>query len=216
MYRTRPGGRPQLSDPLDTAYPHYVLLELAATGPVDLAEMLDALLARGMDDDLVLDGVLASSESQSQRLWQFRESMLEGQQQRGEHLRTDISVPTSALAGFAEAASQAVGAYSPDSTIIAYGHVGDGNLHFNVLPPATLTEPQKKALLHDIETALFEVVDRFNGSISAEHGIGRTKQAAYLARTSEVERELLAGLKQLLDPDQLMSMGRILPDPRAS
>ncbi|MCG7600018.1 FAD-binding oxidoreductase [Halomonas sp. McH1-25] len=207
---------PQLRDPLDAAYPHYVLLDLAATGPVDLGEMIEALLTRGMENELVLDGALASSESQSQRLWQFRESMLEGQQRRGEHLRTDISVPISALADFAEAATQAVSMHAPEATIIAYGHVGDGNLHFNVLPPATLADEEKTALLHDIETLLFAVVDRFDGSISAEHGIGRVKQAAYLERISDMERELLSGLKRLFDPDQLMGMGRILPDPPSS
>lgn len=203
---------PQLSDPLDEAYPHYVLLELAATGPVDLGEMLEALLARGMESGLVLDGALASSETQAQRLWQFRESMLEGQQKRGAHLRTDISIPISALADFADAATRAVNAQSPESTIIAYGHVGDGNLHFNVLPPITLSDEEKQALLHAIETTLFKVVDRFDGSISAEHGIGRVKQAAYVQRASAIELELMAGIKQLLDPDQLMTMGRILPE----
>ncbi|GAB2781630.1 FAD-binding oxidoreductase [Halomonas shantousis] len=204
---------PQLSDPMDDAHPIYVLLELAATGPVDLGEMLESLLEHSMEEGLVLDGTLASSEAQSRRLWQFRESMLEGQQMRGEHLRTDISVPISRLADFANAATQTVNAQWPDATVIAYGHVGDGNLHFNVLPPAALDETKKKALLHEIEIALFEVVDRFDGSISAEHGIGRVKQEAYLQRVSEVELELLTGLKQLFDPDQLMAMGRILPAP---
>lgn len=203
---------PELSDPLDTAHPWYVLMEVSASGTLDLDRMLEQLLERGMEDDLVCNGVLASSETQAARLWQFRESMLEGQRRRGEHLRTDIAVPISALSAFVAQASLAIHERSPDCEIIAYGHVGDGNLHVNILPPPGLAEAQKKAHLHDLETRLFEIVDQFGGSLSAEHGIGRTKQAAYLARLSPVERELVEGIKALFDPAGLMNPGRILPD----
>jgi FAD/FMN-containing dehydrogenase len=202
---------PELSDPLDDAYPWYVLMEVAASGPLDLDAMLEHLLERGMEGDLVLDGALASSETQADRLWQFRESMLEGQRRRGEHLRTDISVPISAIPAFVERAGEAVMAASPDCEIIAYGHVGDGNLHFNILPPPEMPETDKKAHLHALEERLFAVVDTFGGSLSAEHGIGRTKQAAYLARLSPLERELAEGLKALFDPEGRLNPGRILP-----
>ncbi|SEL87114.1 FAD-binding oxidoreductase [Halomonas daqiaonensis] len=202
---------PSLSDPMEEAHPWYVLMEVAATGPVDLSAMLEQLLERGMERELVLDGALASSENQSLQLWQFRESMLEGQRLRGEHLRTDISVPISAIPAFVTEATEAVMAASPDCEIIAYGHVGDGNLHFNILPPGTLDNDAKHDHLHALETTLFEVLDGFDGSISAEHGIGRAKQAAYLSRLSPMELELARGIKTLLDPDGLMNAGRILP-----
>ncbi|CAM3360620.1 FAD-binding oxidoreductase [Halomonas lysinitropha] len=202
---------PSLRDPMDDAHPWYVLMEVAATGPVDLGVMLEQLLEQGMEDELILNGVLASSESQSQQLWQFRESMLEGQRLRGEHLRTDISVPISAIPAFVTQATEVVMAASPDCEIIAYGHVGDGNLHFNILPPSTLDDEAKHDHLHALEATLFEVLDGFDGSISAEHGIGRTKQAAYLSRLSPMELELARGIKTLFDPDGLMNAGRILP-----
>ncbi|QTP55218.1 FAD-binding oxidoreductase [Billgrantia sulfidoxydans] len=202
---------PELRDPLDDAYPWYVLLEVSASGPLDLGAMLEYLLEQGMARELVLDGALASSEAQSRQLWQFRESMLEGQRRRGEHLRTDISVPISAIPAFVDEASRIVMAASPECEIIAYGHVGDGNLHFNILPPPAMPEADKRRHLHDLEAHLFEVLDGVGGSISAEHGIGRTKQAAYLARLSPVERELAEGIKALFDPDGLMNPGRILP-----
>ncbi|GHE22905.1 FAD-binding oxidoreductase [Halomonas urumqiensis] len=202
---------PELRDPMDDSYPWYVLMEVAATGPIDLGELLEQLLESGMERELVLDGALASSDTQSAQLWQFRESMLEGQRRRGEHLRTDISVPISAIADFVSQASDVVMAASPQCEIIAYGHIGDGNLHFNILPPTTLADADKKAHLHELEERLFEVLDRFKGSISAEHGIGRTKQAPYLARLSPLERELVAGIKTLFDPKGLMNAGRILP-----
>ncbi|MDI5934397.1 FAD-binding oxidoreductase [Halomonas kalidii] len=202
---------PSLRDPLEAPHPWYVLMEVAACGPVDLGEMVEQLLAQGMEHDLILDGVLAGSEAQSRQLWQFRESMLEGQRRRGEHLRTDISVPISAIPAFVEAASRAVMAASPRCEIIAFGHVGDGNLHFNILPPADMAEADKRPHLHELEERVFTVLDDFGGSLSAEHGIGRTKQAAYLARLSPLERELAEGIKALFDPRGLMNPGRILP-----
>ncbi|QPL48212.1 FAD-binding oxidoreductase [Halomonas sp. A40-4] len=202
---------PELRDPLESAYPWYVLMEVAATGPIDLSAMLEQLLEKGMEREWVLDGALASSDTQSAQLWQFRESMLEGQRRRGEHLRTDISVPISALPDFVTQASETVMAASPECEIIAYGHVGDGNLHFNILPPMAMADSEKKAHLHDLEERLFDVLDDFHGSISAEHGIGRTKQAPYLARLSPLERELVQGVKTLFDPKGLMNPGRILP-----
>jgi FAD/FMN-containing dehydrogenase len=202
---------PELSDPLENTYPWYVLMDVAATGPVDLSTMLEQLLETGMAGELVLDGALASSDTQSAQLWQFRESMLEGQRRRGEHLRTDISVPISAIPDFVTQASEVIMAASPECEIIAYGHVGDGNLHFNILPPIAMADGAKKAHLHALEERLFDVLDEFHGSISAEHGIGRTKQAAYLARLSPIERELISGVKALFDPKGLMNPGRILP-----
>ncbi|MFW3616475.1 FAD-binding oxidoreductase [Billgrantia antri] len=202
---------PSLGDPLEQHYPWYVLMEVTASGPLDLGAMLEHLLEQGMARELVLDGALASSESQSAQLWQFRESMLEGQRRRGEHLRTDISIPISAIPAFVDAASHMVMEASPECEIIAYGHIGDGNLHFNILPPRAMAESEKRPHLHELESRLFEALDGFGGSISAEHGIGRTKQAAYLSRLSPVERELAEGIKTLFDPEGLMNPGRILP-----
>ncbi|MBZ9568978.1 FAD-binding oxidoreductase [Modicisalibacter tunisiensis] len=202
---------PSLPDPLGSPYPIYVLLEVAASGPLDLDALIEHLFETGMAAGQILDGVLAGSDTQAERLWQIRERMVEGQQLRGEHLRTDIALPISTLADFFAAASRRMVERSPDTTVIAYGHIGDGNLHFNLLPPAGLTLADKKALLHELETELFALVDDHHGSISAEHGIGRVKQAPYLAGLAPVERELLEGIKRLFDPEELMSPGRILP-----
>lgn len=202
---------PELSDPLDTPYPVYVLMELSASGPVSLDSMIEGLFEAGLTDGLLLDGVLASSDTQANQLWMIREAMLEGQQLHGLHLRTDIGLPISALSDFHQQASAMVHAHSPESEVIAYGHVGDGNLHFNILPPPQLNEDEKAAVLHDLEMRLFALVPQFNGSISAEHGIGRLKQAPFLETLDETERQLMQQLKLLLDPDELMCPGRILP-----
>ena len=205
---------PALRDPLDAAHPWYVLMEVAATGPVDLTAMLEHLLERGMQRELIVDGALASSDSQSQQLWQFRESMLEGQRLRGEHLRTDMSVPISAIPAFVEQATHAMMAASPDCEIIAYGHIGDGNLHFNIMPPTALDDADKGQHLHELEERLFAVLDRFGGSISAEHGIGRAK-VRHLHLTSEQGSiTAMQQLKHSLDPDRLLNPGVLLPGGR--
>lgn len=201
----------QLSDPLTASHPYYVLLELAASGPVELDELFDRFLEQGLHSGLLLDGAVATNVAQAQRFWLIREAMVEGQRLRGEHLRTDVSVPISSIAQFVEQAGAAVAAASAQSTVLVYGHIGDGNLHFNILPPAGLATDAVPGLLQQLEEIIFAVVDRCNGSISAEHGIGRDKQEAYLARISASELNLLAGIKQLFDPLELMSAGRILP-----
>ncbi|MBS8267127.1 FAD-binding oxidoreductase [Halomonas litopenaei] len=202
---------PSLPDPLDAPHPVYVLMEVAASGPADLDSMIEALFERGLEDGLLEDGVLATSDTQAAQLWQLREAMLEGQQRRGEHLRTDVSLPISQLTAFHDQAEAAITEASPDSQVIAYGHVGDGNLHFNILPPAHLDDDDKRSLLHELEEQLFAIVAEFDGSISAEHGIGRVKQPYFLESLSAPEHDIMRGLKRLLDPRGLMSPGRILP-----
>lgn len=202
---------PDLRDPLESPAPVYVLMEAAASGPVDLDAMIENLFERGIETGLLSDGVLAANETQAQNLWRIREAMLEGQRNRGEHLRTDVSLPISSLSAFHAHATDEIQMLSPLSTIIAYGHIGDGNLHFNILPPSGLEVSERTALLHELEERLFEIVADFDGSISAEHGIGRFKQAAFLEMLSEPEYDIMRGLKHLLDPRDLMTPGRILP-----
>jgi len=204
---------PGLPDPLDTPHPVYVLMEVAASGPVDLDAMIETLFEHGLEQGLIGDGVLATSDSQADQLWRIREAMLEGQQRRGEHLRTDVSLPISSLTAFHRQAEAAIHQASPESMVIAYGHIGDGNLHFNILPPATLADDAKRALLHELEVQLFELVAEFEGSISAEHGIGRVKQGPFLETLSAPEHAIMRGVKRLLDPRGMMAPGRILPSP---
>ena len=109
----------------------------------------------------------------------FREGINEGQATRGPRLRTDVSVPLSRLSDFVRDAEQAVAAAVPDGVCVSYGHVGDGNVHLNVLPPGGLSRAEIEARIHDAKKAINTVVDTYHGSISAEHGIGRLKKADY-------------------------------------
>ena len=127
-------ARPDLADPLGAPWPVYVLMELAASGPVDLRALLESCLEDA--GDLLADGTIAASRAQGEKLWLYREVMVEAQGRGGPYFRTDVSVPISAIPAFLDRALAALRDGVPDARAIAYGHVGDGNIHLNVLPPA--------------------------------------------------------------------------------
>ncbi|MDQ0391518.1 FAD-binding oxidoreductase [Labrys monachus] len=202
-------ARPDFTDPMDAPYPVYVLIETSAAGRVDLRALLEGCLAEA--DDLVADAVMASGKAQADRLWLFRETMVERQGNGRRYLRTDVSVPISRLAELVDQGVAAVRGRYPEALALAYGHVGDGNVHMNVIPPADLSLQQTEDLFHGAEALIFDVVDRLGGSISAEHGIGRVKQKAFVERADPVALDLAMRLKNVLDPGHLLSSGRIFP-----
>jgi FAD/FMN-containing dehydrogenase len=155
----------------------------------------------------VIDGTIASSRAQAQNLWQFREGMNEGQALRGKHLRTDISVPLSKLATFVAEAEAELAAVLPECLAISYGHVGDGNVHLNVIPPNDLDLAIKDKKIKLAKETINAVLDRYAGSISAEHGIGRLKRDDFEKRLDPVRKALLSRLKHALDPDAIMNPG---------
>ncbi len=201
-------ARPDFADPLSRAYPVYVLVEVSAGGLVDLSAMLGDFLAGATD--LVEDGVIASSRAQGERLWLYREIMVERQGRGGRYLRTDVSVPISKLAHFVADTLAVLEEARPDALAVTYGHVGDGNIHLNVVPPLGMGPEAVEQLFEDAEAHIFAVVDRYGGSISAEHGIGRVKQKAFLERIDPVALDLAAGIKEAFDPRHILSNGRIL------
>ena len=199
--------RAELADPLGQPCPVYVLLEVAACGAVDLRHVLESCLEDA--GDLLLDGTLAASRAQADRLWSCREAMVEAQSRDGRYFRTDVSVPITAIPSFLEAALADLAASLPEGRPIAYGHVGDGNIHLNVVPPADWSAQQREALFRRAEDLIFGALDRFGGSISAEHGIGRSKKRAFLERVDPVTLDLFKKLKNAIDPTHQMSHGRI-------
>jgi FAD/FMN-containing dehydrogenase len=198
-------GAPVLETPAGV----YVLIELAAPGAVDLKALLEDFLAGALADGLVTDGLVAASEAQAARIWALRESVNEGQQRLGHFLASDISVRLSALPAFVAETCGAIEASVPGTRAIAYGHFGDGNVHLNVLPPRGLARDETRALLARAKQVLNAGVDRFSGSISAEHGIGRLKHADFHARLREPARGMLADLKRSLDPEGRMNPGAL-------
>ena len=201
-----PGGR----DPLDAPSPYYVLMEASASGLVALRELVERCFEGLFADGLLADGTLAASAAQAAAFWQIREGLIEAQARQGRHLRTDVSIPISRIAEFLAAAEAAVRATAPGAVPLAYGHLGDGNIHFNVLPPPGLDGLEQIDALYRCESAIFAEVDALGGSLSAEHGIGRVKRRAFLERTGALDVALLRRIKHALDPDGTMNPGRIL------
>ena len=202
-------ARSDFPDPIATVCPVYVLIEVAAGGSLDLRTLIENLLIGS--DDLVRDGVVASSREQGRKLWQYREIMVEVQGGGEPYFRTDVSLPISKMPVFVAEMLAETGKSLPEGKIVTYGHVGDGNLHVNFIPPRGLERAPRAALFARAEQAIFSVLDRHGGSISAEHGIGRVKQSAFLARADPVKLALSAMLKDALDPRHILSNGRILP-----
>ncbi|MCI0755440.1 FAD-binding oxidoreductase [Teichococcus vastitatis] len=198
-----------LREPLAVPTPVYVLMEASASGLVDLTALMEQFLANCLEREAIIDGVVAMSQAQAGSFWRLREELVEAQHRQGRHLRTDVSVPISGLAAFMAAADAAMARHLPAAIPVVYGHVGDGNLHYNVLPPFGLDPAARDALLYQAEELIFELVDHFDGSISAEHGIGRVKRVPFQHRLSAVDRDLLRAIKSSLDPAGGMSPGRI-------
>ena len=204
---------PALADPLASVHPVYALIELSCGAGIALGELMENALASA--GGLIEDGVIAASQAQAQRLWRLRETMVETQGGGAPYLRTDVSLPVSLIPAFLAEVMPLLEDRFAGSRALAYGHVGDGNIHLNLVPPSGLATPARDALLHEAEAAIFDVLDHYHGSISAEHGIGRLKQAAFLSRIDPVSLSLARGIKRLLDPDEMLSPGRILPASRA-
>lgn len=198
---------PDLAMPMSGDYPAYALLEISGSGLVDVSDLMERFLEGVMGDGLAVDGVIAASKTQSRNLWRFREGMNEGQAKRGPHLRTDLSVPLSRLADFVRDAEKAVYDALPECVCVSYGHVGDGNVHLNVLPPGDLPRSEIEARISKAKKIINEVLDGYQGSISAEHGIGRLKKPDFDTRLSEVRRKLLTAVKTAIDPDLRMNPG---------
>lgn len=198
---------PDLVMPLSGEYRAYVLMELGGSGLVDMADLMQRFLELGMEKALILDGVIAASQSQAKTLWSFREGMVEGQVKRGRHLRTDVSVSLSNLASFVAEAEAELASALPGCLAISYGHVGDGNVHLNVLPSAGTPDGERDTIIKRAKTIINEVLFRYQGSISAEHGIGREKMDDFRTGLQPTQVQLLAALKAAIDPDWRMNPG---------
>ncbi|WP_202814358.1 FAD-binding oxidoreductase [Falsirhodobacter sp. alg1] len=197
---------PDLQIPL-TGYPAYALIEISGSGLVDIDALMERFLETAFESGLALDGVVAQSHAQAKNLWDIREGMNLGQAERGRHMRSDISVPLSRLAEFVTEAEAALTAEMPGCVCVSYGHIGDGNVHLNVMPDYSLGEDQIDPQISMAKKIMNAVLDRYDGSISAEHGIGRLKKEDFEARLPDVHRALLTSIKRAVDPHLIMNPG---------
>jgi FAD/FMN-containing dehydrogenase len=202
---------PGVADPLDRAYSWYVLCELTSSRASDsLDTLLQEALGAALEDGLVVDAALASNERERSALWKMRETIPEAQRLDGGSLKHDISVPIASLPAFVERAAQWVQENVPDGRLVAYGHVGDGNLHFNLNQAPGAVRAEFLARGPKIERAIHDMVRELGGSFSAEHGIGRLKVGELERYASPVELDLMRALKHALDPNAILNPGKVL------
>jgi len=198
-------------DPLDKVTPWTVLIEVDSTSlHFNLAAAVEAFLAEAMEKGLIVDGTIAASETQRQALWALREGIPSAMLQAAGTLKSDTAVPISAIAAFDRVARRAVADVVPGCVPAPFGHVGDGNIHFNVLPPPDMPGEAFCAYWPAVACAIESAALAFGGTVSAEHGIGSTKREALRRMRSEDQLHVMRALKQALDPRNLLNPGKIL------
>tara|TARA_R110002126_G_scaffold291791_1_gene458473 strand:- start:4578 stop:6035 length:1458 start_codon:yes stop_codon:yes gene_type:complete len=203
---------PQLQSPLASDAPVHVLMEVSASRLVPLRAMMEVFLTEAMEADLVRDAVLASSIAQAQSFWRIREGLVEGHGRRGYHVRSDISVRLPQIAPLIEQLRAMLEGEFAGWTSQSYGHAGDGNVHFNALPPAGLSLPEARAIGAQIEGRIFQIVEALDGSISAEHGLGRTKRDRFASSVEATHLTMMRTVKRAFDPANIMNPGCILAE----
>jgi FAD/FMN-containing dehydrogenase len=192
---------PGTRDPLAAVHPWYVLAELADSGqPARLRERVEEALADCAERGALRDAALAHSGEQARALWRIRETIPEAQFTNVKH---DISVPVSRIPEFVDQAGRALAAAFPVQ-VFCFGHVGDGNLHYNVGPEALM--PRRA----EVSRIVYDTVAALGGSISAEHGLGQLKREEIRRHKAPLELELMRALKRTLDPKGLMNPGKLL------
>ena len=199
-----------VTDPLTTAYPWYILCELTSAADEPLSELLQQTLADAAERSLLLDAAIATSERVRAAFWRLRETVPEAQRLAGSSLKHDISVPVASLPAFISEASLWVQAHVRDGVLVCYGHAGDGNLHFNISGIDRARSEAFRAQEPQIRRAIHDLVAKFAGSISAEHGIGRLKREELRRYASPVALGAMRAIKQALDPNGIMNPGKLL------
>ena len=191
-------------------HPWYVLLEVSAQHEEGLRDSVEAVLADGIEQGFVSDAALAASLEQAKSFWHLRHSLPEIQKPEGGSIKHDVSVPVAAVPQFLAEADAAVAALIPGARPVPFGHLGDGNLHYNVSQPVGADRAAFLARWGEVNAAVDKIVLKLGGSISAEHGIGRLKRDTLPKVKDPVALELMRGVKQMLDPNGIMNPGKVL------
>jgi FAD/FMN-containing dehydrogenase len=197
-------------DPLQKPYPWYVLLELSSQSKTGLRELLEEILTEGLNRSLVLDAAIADSLEQAKAFWRLREMFGEVQRHEGGSIKHDVSVPVAAVPDFIAEANAAVAALLPEARPVPFGHLGDGNIHYNVSQPVGADRAEFLARWNEVNAAVFTVVKKFGGSISAEHGVGVMKRDLLPSVKDPVALDLMRKIKHLLDPNNILNPGKVL------
>jgi FAD/FMN-containing dehydrogenase len=206
VLRHTPGCR----DPLSAPHPWYVLIELSSQAKSGLRTVMEDILTQGVDAGLVTDAAIAESLEQVKAFWRVRENFGEAQRHAGGSIKHDISVPVAAVPAFLKDAQAAAVAVVAGARPFPFGHLGDGNIHYNVLQPIGADKDDYLKHWDEMNAAVFALVKKYGGSISAEHGIGVLKRDVLPSVKDPVALELMRSLKRLLDPNGILNPGKVL------
>jgi FAD/FMN-containing dehydrogenase len=201
---------PQTRDLLRLPSPWYVLLEAASGADTNLQNIIEQALAGAMQERLATDAVLAESEEQRSHLWRLRESLSEGQKHEGGSIKHDVSVPIATIPEFLARGIEAVEHLVPGVRPVPFGHLGDGNIHFNFSVPRAGDSAAFLARWEEINRVVHDIVHEFGGSISAEHGVGVMKRDEILRYKSGAEIETMRALKRTFDPNNILNPGKVV------
>ncbi|WP_169569778.1 FAD-binding oxidoreductase [Sneathiella limimaris] len=203
---------PDFPDPMPARYGWQVLIELSSSATKDLKGLMEQILEKGFEDGIILDAIVPESLTQQNKLWQLREEISAAQKPEGGSIKHDISVPIAKIPEFIEKADKAVAAIAPGFRPVTFGHLGDGNLHYNPLQPEGMDKDAYLGMWSEISRAVHDIANELRGSISAEHGIGRLKKNDLPLYKSAVELDIMRKIKAVFDPDGIMNPGKVLPD----
>lgn len=202
---------PGVRDPLASVHPWYALVDISTSDSAETAEtMMQELLAEAFEAGLVSDAAIAASLAQQDAFWHLRESMSEAQRPEGGSIKHDVSVPVSRIPAFLAESDAAVHALMPDARICAFGHLGDGNIHYNISQPVGADKAAFIARWREVNAVVHAVVHKHTGSISAEHGVGQLKRDELVASRPAIETELMRRIKQAFDPAGIMNPGKVI------
>jgi FAD/FMN-containing dehydrogenase len=202
---------PGVRDPMETVHPWYALIDISTSDSADSAErIVQDLLEQGYAAGLVENAVIAANETQAKALWHMRESMSPAQKPEGGSIKHDVSVPVSSIPAFMKEADAAVIKAIPGARICSFGHMGDGNIHYNISQPVGADKQAFLDRWREINAIVHGIVLGYNGSISAEHGIGQLKRDELAEVRAPIEIELMQRIKHAFDPAGIMNPDKVL------
>ncbi|MEH6403460.1 MAG: FAD-binding oxidoreductase [Sneathiella sp.] len=204
---------PNFTDPMPEKYDWQVLIELSSSATEDLKGLMEAILETGFEQEIVLDAIVPTSDAQQNKLWALREEISGAQKPEGGSIKHDISVPIAKIPEFIKSADAALQKIIPGFRPVTFGHIGDGNLHYNPLQPVGADQDEFLGKWEAVSRIVHDIAHDLRGSISAEHGIGRMKKNELTRYKSDVELRLMRQIKSAIDPQGIMNPGKMLPDP---
>jgi FAD/FMN-containing dehydrogenase len=202
---------PGTTDPFDEISPYYAIIELSSPREDEgLKDAFEGLLETAFENGIITNAVVATSQTQAKDLWRLRETIPEAERLDGPSFKHDVTVPVSSVADFLVRAKAEVEAEMDDVRVIAFGHMGDGNIHFNVCNPPQMAREEFLKEQDRFNKIVYDIVTDMNGSFSAEHGIGVLRRKEMTRYKSDVELDLMRDIKSTLDPSNIFNPGKVL------